>query len=355
MIKTGLIKTGLQNEEKISELLISGSMAINTKNRYGVHIFSGSVLDDGIISGQLIKPKYNEEELLKSIDTTIVELIDILPPITDPTIYVSTFNEATQSIADLTNTVEDLTTAVLNLNSKVKELEIITQSLVVELDARNLTVAVAENQTQIVTSKVESTITDLQNSIQKATAESIQRVSLNARNTSLLQETALLRDQLSTANTTISDRNNTINQLNISIANANAQTATAQTALIKSNDAQVKKKKIICNELYNQGFLPQHIWNADEIYGEMMYEKDPRLVLGYMMWARNVVNYMKAKPQNTKWIYKMVKPWTEHMAYEVGTLPKDNWIGKVIHSVGKQYCYYVYDKQMSKRNKLSWQ
>jgi len=355
MIKTGLIKTGLQNEVKISELLISGSLAINTKNRYGVHIFSGSVLDDGIISGQLIKPKYNEEELLKSIDTTIVELIDILPPVTDPTIYVSAFNEATQSIADLTNTVEDLTTAVLNLNSKVKELEIITQSLVVELDARNLTVAVAENQTQVVTSKVESTITDLQNSIQKATAESIQRVSLNARNTSLLQETALLREQLSSANTTISDRNNTINQLNISLANANSQTATAQTALIKSNDAQVKKKKIICNELYNQGFLPQHIWNADEIYGEMMYEKDPRLVLGYMMWARNVVKYMKAKPQNTKWIYKMVKPWTEHMAYEVGILPKDNWIGKLIHSIGKQYCYYVYDTQMSKRNKLSWQ
>jgi len=355
MIKTGLIKTGLQNEVKISELLISGSLAINTKNRYGVHIFSGSVLDDGIISGQLIKPKYNEEELLKSIDTTIVELIDILPPVTDPTIYVSAFNEATQSIADLTSTVEDLTTAVLNLNSKVKELEIITQSLVVELDARNLTVAVTENQTQIVTSKVESTITDLQNSIQKATAESIQRVSLNARNTSLLQETALLREQLASANTTISDRNNSINQLNISLANANAQTATAQTALIKSNDAQTKKKKIICNELYNQGFLPQHIWNADEIYGEMMYEKDPRLVLGYMMWARNVVKYMKAKPQNTKWIYKMVKPWTEHMAYEVGTLPKDNWIGKLIHSVGKQYCYYVYDKQMSKRNKLSWQ
>ena len=355
MIKTGLVKTGLQNEAKISELLISGSLAINTKNQFGVHIFSGSVVDDGIISGKLIKPKYNEEELLKSIDTTIVELIDILPPVTDPTIYVSTFNEATQSIADLTSTVEDLTTAVLNLNGKVKELEIITQSLVVELDARNLTVAVAENQTQLVTTKVESTIADLQNSIQKATAESIQRVSLNARNTSLLQENALLIQQLETANTTISDRNNTINQLNIAVANANAQTSTAQTALIKSNDAQTKKKKIICNELYNQGFLPQHIWNADEIYGEMMYEKDPRLVLGYMMWARNVVKYMKAKPQNTKWIYKMVKPWTEHMAYEVGTLPKDNWIGKLIHNVGKQYCYYVYDKQMSKRNKLSWQ
>jgi hypothetical protein len=42
------------------------------------------------------------------------------------------------------------------------------------------------------------------------------------------------------------------------------------------------------------------------------------------------------------------------MAYEMGELPKDNWIGKIIHNVGKQYCYYVYNKTMSKRN-VVWQ
>jgi hypothetical protein len=174
---------------------------------------------------------------------------------------------------------------------------------------------------------------------------------LAARNLSLTQENDLLKEQLSSAQNQIINLGQTINQLNTQL-NAN------QTQLIAANqqltNATTKKKKIICNELYNQGFLPQHIWNADERYGEMMYEKDPRLVLGYMMWARHVVKYMKAKPQNTKWIYMMVKPWTEHMAYEVGTLPKDNWIGRIIHNVGKQYCYYVYDKQISKRNKLVW-
>lgn len=113
-----------------------------------------------------------------------------------------------------------------------------------------------------------------------------------------------------------------------------------------------KKSKIICNELYNQGFLPKHIWEADEKWGDMMYKKDRRMILGYMMWAKDVVSYMKANPQNTKWIYMILKPWTEHMAYEMGTLPKDNFIGKLIHFVGKQYSYYVYDKEMSKRKKF---
>jgi hypothetical protein len=351
MIKR-LIKTGLRNEDKISELLVSGSLAIKTKNDFGIHVFSGSVATDGIVSGKLTKPKYNEVEVIKSIDTNIVELIPVEAPDLPPTILLTSYNQANQLIADLTLQVERLNNVTLDLASKVKELEIVTQSLAVEIDSRDLLLAVSQNQTQQANSKIESSIGSLQNSIQKATAESIQRVSLSARNTSLLQENALLGEQLTSAQAQIVNLNQTINQIN-------TQLNTNQTQLIAANqqltNATTKKKKIICNELYNQGFLPQHIWNADEIYGEMMYEKDPRLVLGYMMWAKNVVKYMKAKPQNTKWIYMMVKPWTEHMAYEVGTLPKDNWIGKLIHSVGKQYCYYVYDKQMSKRNKLSWQ
>ena len=346
-----MVKGGLKNEALISELLRSGSSAIKTKNEYGVHIFSGSIENDGIISGQLTKPKYNQQELIKALDTTIVELIDIDPPLTEPTILTSTFNEATKSVEDLTEVVEALNDTVLRMDGKIKELEIVTQSLAIELDSRDLNVTVLENQLQGMASRVESSTVDLQNALQKATAESIQRVSLAARNLSLTQENDLLKEQLTSAQNQIINLGNTINQLN-------TQLNTNQTQLIAANqqltNATTKKKKIICNELYNQGFLPQHIWNADERYGEMMYEKDPRLVLGYMMWARHVVKYMKAKPQNTKWIYMMVKPWTEHMAYEVGTLPKDNWIGKIIHNVGKQYCYYVYDKQISKRNKLAW-
>jgi len=351
MIKR-LIKTGLRNEDKISELLVSGSLAIKTKNDFGVHVFSGSVATDGIVSGKLTKPKYNEVEVIKSIDTNIVELIPVEAPDLPPTILLTSYNQANQLIADLTLQVERLNNVTLDLAAKVKELEIVTQSLAVEIDSKDLLLAVSQNQTQQANSKIESSIGSLQNSIQKATAESIQRVSLSARNTSLLQENALLGEQLTSAQAQIVNLNQTINQIN-------TQLNTNQTQLIAANqqltNATTKKKKIICNELYNQGFLPQHIWKADEIYGEMMYVKDPRLVLGYMMWARNVVNYMKAKPQNTKWIYMMVKPWTEHMAYEVGIMPKGNWIGKLIHNVGKQYCYYVYDKQMSKRNKLSWQ
>ena len=191
-----MLKTGLKNEEKVGEILVSGSLAIKTKNSFGVHIFSGSVVDDGIVTGKLTKPKYKESELLKSIDTTIIELIPVEPPVLPEMVLKSLYDAALQEIADRDVIITQLNTEILDLRAKVKELEIVTQSLLVQLDAKDLVVASAENQTQQANSKVGSTIVELQNSIQKATAESIQRVSLFARNQALEKQVDQLRDEL---------------------------------------------------------------------------------------------------------------------------------------------------------------
>lgn len=350
-------KTGLKNELLVSELVSKGSLAINTKNQFGVHIFSGSIDNDGIISGKLSKPKYNKEELEKSIDTNIIELLPVLPPDLPDTVLRSVYNEALEQIEDLREEVRLLSNEVADLTAKVSELEIVTQSLRVELDGKDITVASIENQNRQSVEKVQSGILDLQNSIQKATAEAIQRVSLSARNELLDKQVTVLNEQLNASQEQIANLNNTINSLNGQITNLVSQTNSAQSQAAAAQQAalaQTKKKKIICNELYNQGFLPQHIWDADERYGEMMWDVDRRLVIGYNIWAKSVVEFMKKNPKYTKYIYLLVKPWTEYMAYEVGTLKKSNWLGKVIHFVGKQYSYMVYDNYISKRNKLVW-
>ena len=191
-----MLKTGLKNEQKVGEILVSGSLAIKTKNSFGVHIFSGSVVDDGIITGKLTKPKYKESELLKSIDTTIIELIPVEPPVLPEMVLKSLYDAALQEIANRDVIITQLNSDILDLRAKVKELEIVTQSLLVQLDSKDLVVASAENQTQQANSKVGSVIVELQNSIQKATAESIQRVSLFARNQTLEKQVEQLREEL---------------------------------------------------------------------------------------------------------------------------------------------------------------
>jgi hypothetical protein len=191
--------TGLKNEIFVSELTLSGSTAIKTKNEFGVHIFSGSVVNDGVIGSKLVKPKYNTEELVKSIDTTIIELIPVRPPELPDTVLRSIYNIALGEIADLTQEVATLNGVILSLQANITELEIVTQSLRVEIDGNDIVVATLQNQNEQLTLRVQSSITDLQNSIQKATSEAIQRVSLTARNEALLQENDGLRTELELA------------------------------------------------------------------------------------------------------------------------------------------------------------
>jgi len=188
-----MIKTGLQNEALINSLLISGSLVLPSKNSAGVNVFEQTKDDDGIISGKLIKPKYNETELLKSIDTKIFELIPIAPPPIDDSIPRPIYNEVTKSVIDLTAQVATLTKEVTDLRAKVQDVEIVSESLKVQLDLKDLNVASAENQSIQLTTKIVSSISELQNSIQKGTAEAVQRVSLYARNQSLQQEIDALR------------------------------------------------------------------------------------------------------------------------------------------------------------------
>jgi hypothetical protein len=191
-----MAKTGLKNEEFVSEILVSGSLKLKPKNSFGVNFFEEVDIKDGVTSAKLVKPKYDNSELVKSIDTDIFELIPIRPAELPDMVLRSIYNVATQSIIDLTAEIVELNGTILDLSGKVKELEIVTQSLRVDVDNQSLLAAASQNQATLTNSKIQSSIIELQNSIQKATAESIQRVSLFARNESLKEQNDILRETL---------------------------------------------------------------------------------------------------------------------------------------------------------------
>jgi len=188
--------SGLKNEQKVQELLTKGSNALGDKNSAGVRLFKESDLGDGIISGKLIRPKYNNSELKKSIDTEIFELLPQEAPELPDMVLRSVYNVATQSINDLTLQVQNLTNEVGVLNSEISELQIVSESLKIEADNERLKANIAEQQATTANEQVASTTIDLSNAIQNSINESIQRVSLTARNEALLQENESLREQL---------------------------------------------------------------------------------------------------------------------------------------------------------------
>jgi Tfp pilus assembly protein FimT len=187
---------GLRNEQIISELQLSGSLAIKTKTDSGIHYFMDKSPNDGIISGKLNRDKYNETELKKSIDTVIVELLPIEPPPVEDTVPRRIYNPVTQSVIDLTLEVSRLNAEVLDLNAKIVELEIVSQSLRVDLDGQAILAASSQNQGEQANLRVQSSVVEISNAIQKATSEAIQRVSLTARTQALEEQNKAYKEEI---------------------------------------------------------------------------------------------------------------------------------------------------------------
>jgi len=190
------MKSGLQNETFIQRIKESGSLALKGKNSSGVNIFSGSVLDDGVISGRLKRPKYNISELEKSINLEITELIPQNQPSTGSFVTRSLYEELQETNATLIEEITSQSFQISSLSSKVEELHAVTQSLNVEIDGLKITNESVENQLSTTQESFSQATVDLQTAIQNSTQESIERVSLTAQNQSLQQEIESLREQL---------------------------------------------------------------------------------------------------------------------------------------------------------------
>jgi len=223
--------SGLKNDKKVQNILVSGSAVLPQKNSKGIRVarkrkssptppmikgypdlsdlpvdtygnlseagtISNSDIDGGIISGKLVRAKYDNTELKKSIDTNIFELIPQTPVELPEVVLRSVYNVVTQSVNDLTVEVQILTTEVSTLNSEIQELEIVSESLKIVADNEKLRANIAAEQARVANEQVGQTTIDLSNAIQNSINESIQRVSLSARNEALLQENTSLREQL---------------------------------------------------------------------------------------------------------------------------------------------------------------
>ena len=224
-------ESGLRDEKKVGRILVSGSTVLPEKNSAGIRIvrkskvtkqspivkgypdlsdvptdsygnlseagiLTNDKIDGGIISGKLIRPNYDRDELEKSIDTNIFELIPNTPVQLPDTVLRSSYETVVNNNNRLTNDVESLNSTILDLTSKVSNLEIISESLRITADNEILKASTFEIQNTITNLKVSETTLDLQNSIQNSINEAIQRVSLTARNEALIMENQSLRDQV---------------------------------------------------------------------------------------------------------------------------------------------------------------
>jgi hypothetical protein len=117
---------------------------------------------------------------------------------------------------------------------------------------------------------------------------------------------------------------------------------------------------VICTALYKLGYLPDHIYEADDRFGKYLRDHDPDVYYGYLKWASKVVYFMNNdSPKFMFWIKDNKKrnniqrkviinlvrtiatPWAKHMAYRMGVIEQDNNIGKLLMYFGMFICRII--------------
>ena len=204
----------IDNQFRIGELISSGSRAIVSKDSItGNHTFtigSKEVIDtpyehvkgerDGELIGRIEKPKYDESELKKAVDTDVDELIGPpkkeKPDVVPRPVYEDMRNQFLTASAELAIANE----RIQDLESEVETLKSEIESLLIQVDALSLQTAAAQNEAQATNDRYTTLLQDFSSAIVKSTKEGIERVSLKAQTEGLIAQKEGLRQQLQALN-----------------------------------------------------------------------------------------------------------------------------------------------------------
>ena len=208
----------IDNQFRIGELISSGSRAIVSKNEVsGTHTFtigSKETVDtpyphikgerDGELTGRIEKPKYNEEQLVKAVDTKVDELIGPPKKEKPPVVPKSLYDDLRRLYDERGVRINELESIISELEAEVQSLRAEIESLMIQMDALSLQTAAAQNEAQATNDRYTTLLQDFSNAIVKSTKEGIERVSLKAQTEGLIAQKESLREQLKSLNLTIS-------------------------------------------------------------------------------------------------------------------------------------------------------
>ena len=204
----------IDNQFRIGELISSGSRAIVSKDEVsGNHTFtigSKEVINtpyehikgerDGELTGRIEKPKYDESELKKAVDTEVDELI-VAPREPGPDVVPKSLYDDLRRLYDERGVrINELESLVSSLQSEIETLKSEIESLLIQVDALSLQTAAAQNEAQATNDRYTTLLQDFSSAIVKSTKEGIERVSLKAQTEGLIAQKEGLRQQLQALN-----------------------------------------------------------------------------------------------------------------------------------------------------------
>ena len=150
----------------------------------------------GETSADLVKPKYNEEELKKAIDVKVDELIKKRKLNKKDYILKSRYDNLQEKYDAAQDEIRELNLQISTLESEIESLKSQLDLALEELDSAKLQQSAAENEAAQTNARYSDLLGDFSTAIIKGTKEGIERVSLAAQVRGLQAQKYTLKELL---------------------------------------------------------------------------------------------------------------------------------------------------------------
>ena len=189
--------------ESLEKILSVSGSAVTSKNEYGINVVDSNNIASSLVFKELTKDKYDNEELKKAVDVTVVELLPNIPSTNLDLVPRPVYNAELTTSLNLRTQVTNLTNTIATLNVRITDLESQVQ---IEINNR-LTIEQTNdllvNQIETLNATIEDFSSQISTSLQKSVDESILRASLQSQKTGFKAQIEALIQQINSLNAII--------------------------------------------------------------------------------------------------------------------------------------------------------
>jgi hypothetical protein len=189
--------------ESLEKILSVSGSAVISKNEYGINVVDSNNIASSLVFKELTKDKYDNEELKKAVDVTVVELLPNIPSTNLDLVPRPVYNAELTTSLNLRTQVINLTNTIGTLNVRITDLESQVQ---IEINNRlsiEQTNDLLVNQIETLNATIEDFASQISTSLQKSVDESILRASLQSQKTGFKAQIEALIKQIDSLNAII--------------------------------------------------------------------------------------------------------------------------------------------------------
>ena len=115
---------------------------------------------------------------------------------------------------------------------------------------------------------------------------------------------------------------------------------------------------VMCTLMREYGYLEDDVFIADTLFGNLLAQTHPEIIVGYHAWARPLANYLRHNAIFIPLFAYITQAWAYEMCEQLGVTKNrstfSRLLGKIVMNVGKPVCGFIGKTILSMQGKYEY-